>query len=282
MAIEMQCISVVVPKSAILASYPGGLARYEADCPNRTFLQDNHLTRVGFMDPGDVGVFVKQLEQRGLRFLDSKDTAIDIVVIDMIGGPTVPCDWIEFATGQGGAKCWLRGTSPGKISRSHWEAEKFTLFYGGPFSQWHPSLFTVNGIQFSHAEQFMMYSKATLFGDRKCAALILAAATPREQKALGKKAKGFDDDVWKLFREGVVFTGSYAKFSQNPELRSALLATRGTTLVEASPTDLIWGIGLAEDDPAAKDRPSWRGLNLLGEALNRVREILIWEHERGA
>jgi ribA/ribD-fused uncharacterized protein len=155
--------------------------------------------------------------------------------------------------------------------------ETFTFFWRGPFSQWHPSRFVVGGITFTHAEQFMMYAKAMVFGDRDSAERVLQAKTPREQKALGREVQGFDEAVWVLFREGVVFQGSYAKYRQNPELRAALLATQGTTLVEASPTDRIWGIGLAEDDARARDRTQWLGLNLLGEALTRVREVLLWE-----
>jgi ribA/ribD-fused uncharacterized protein len=158
--------------------------------------------------------------------------------------------------------------------------ERFTFFWRGPFSQWHPSRFVVGDITFTHAEQFMMYAKAMLFGDRETAERILKARTPREQKALGRQVIGFDESVWILFREGVVFDGSYAKYSQNVELGEALLATRGTTLVEASPTDRVWGIGLAEDDPRARDRAQWRGLNLLGEALTRTREVLLWEQSR--
>jgi ribA/ribD-fused uncharacterized protein len=157
---------------------------------------------------------------------------------------------------------------------------KFTFFYKGHFSQFYASPFTVGECRFSHAEQFMMYSKAVLFGDIGTAKQILQAATPDEQKALGRKTAGFNDEIWKLFREGIVFTGNYAKFSQNPELRAGLLATRGTTLVEAAPRDLIWGIGLAADDPRASDRSKWRGSNLLGEILCRVREVLIWEEMR--
>jgi ribA/ribD-fused uncharacterized protein len=83
-----------------------------------------------------------------------------------------------------------------------------------------------------------------------------------------------------MFREGIVFAGNYARFSQNPEQRELLFSTRGTTLVEASPHDRIWGIGLTADDPRVQDRSQWLGLNLLGEALTRVREALLWDHAR--
>lgn len=89
--------------------------------------------------------------------------------------------------------------------------------------------------------------------------------------------RGFDESVWVLFREGVVYDANFARFSQNPQQRELLFATRGTTLVEASPHDLVWGIGLAADDPRALDRKQWRGLNLLGQSLTRVREALLYE-----
>ena len=94
----------------------------------------------------------------------------------------------------------------------------------------------------------------------------------REHQAIGRTVQGFEEAIWRLFREGIVYAANYARFAQNPEQRELLLATRGTTLVEASPHDSVWGIGLAADDPRAADRSQWRGLNLLGQALTRVRE----------
>lgn len=155
--------------------------------------------------------------------------------------------------------------------------EKFTLFWDGPFSQWYPSNFTVNHLKFNCAEQFMMYGKALLFHDLETAEEILQATSPKDQKALGRKIRNFDQDIWVLFREGIVYTGSYAKFTQNPALQEILLATKGTTLVEASPYDKIWGIGLAETDPQALNRATWKGLNLLGETLTRVREMISYQ-----
>jgi len=158
--------------------------------------------------------------------------------------------------------------------------EAFTFFWKSRLSQWQRSPFVVGGVTFTHAEQYMMYAKALLFGDRDAASRILAAETPREQQAIGRAVCGFDEAVWVLFREGVVFAGNYARFSQNPDERALLFATRGTTLVEASPHDRVWGIGLAADDPRALDRSQWLGLNLLGESLARVRECLLWEQAR--
>lgn len=152
------------------------------------------------------------------------------------------------------------------------DTERFTFFWRGPFSQWHASPFTRKGLRFVTAEQFMMHEKARLFGDEETAGQILRSDSPRQQKALGRKVRGFDETVWRANREQIVFAGNQAKFEQNPELRALLLATRGTTLVEASPYDRIWGIGLAEDDPRALHRATWLGLNLLGEILTRLRD----------
>jgi ribA/ribD-fused uncharacterized protein len=151
---------------------------------------------------------------------------------------------------------------------------EFTFFFteASPFSQWHRCTFVVDGKTFGCAEQYMMHGKALLFGDGEIAAQILAAAHPRDHKALGRKVRGFDDAMWKRERERIVRDGNRAKFTQNAELRAQLVATRGTLLVEASPRDRIWGIGLAATDPRAKDPTKWRGQNLLGKLLTALRD----------
>jgi ribA/ribD-fused uncharacterized protein len=121
----------------------------------------------------------------------------------------------------------------------------------------------------------MMYGKAILFADAEIAAEILEAASPRQHKALGRKVRNFNDATWKARREQIVAAGSRAKFTQNAELRQALLDTAGTELVEASPFDRIWGIGLAASDPRAENPAQWRGQNLLGKILTRLRDELL-------
>jgi ribA/ribD-fused uncharacterized protein len=153
----------------------------------------------------------------------------------------------------------------------------FTFFYtqASPFSQWYPCTFVVDGQTFRCAEQFMMHGKAMLFGDTEIAAQIVATTHPREHKALGRKVRGFNDGQWRGARAQIVKTGNRAKFTQNAELLTALYATRGTTLVEASPRDRIWGIGLAATDPRARDPAQWRGENLLGKILTELRDELL-------
>ncbi|MFL5513165.1 MAG: NADAR family protein [Gemmatimonadales bacterium] len=121
--------------------------------------------------------------------------------------------------------------------------------------------------------------KALLFDDRQTAERIMQAGHPRTQKVLGRQVRGFLKEHWDAVAREVVYRGNWAKFTQDPELHAALLATAGTTLVEASPSDTIWGIGLGEDDPRARDRASWLGTNWLGEVLTRVRDDLLRNQE---
>lgn len=153
-------------------------------------------------------------------------------------------------------------------------SEKFTLFYRGTFSQWHPSKFMINDFAYNCAEQYMMAEKARLFGDTNTLQKILVARHPADQKKLGRRVVGFDEDRWNAVAREIVYRGNEAKFTQNEGMWLALLATQGTTLVEASPTDRIWGIGLADHDPRALDRAQWQGTNWLGEVLTQLREAL--------
>jgi ribA/ribD-fused uncharacterized protein len=159
--------------------------------------------------------------------------------------------------------------------------ERFTFFRSGPFSQWHPSPFMLEGVLYNTAEQYMMAEKARLFGDEAIHARILAAEHPRDQKALGRRVSGFDLERWNASSKAIVFRGNRAKFTTHRDLLTELLATAGTTLVEASPLDAIWGIGLAADNPDAGDRTKWRGTNWLGEVLTDLREVLLAEQESG-
>ena len=152
----------------------------------------------------------------------------------------------------------------------------YTFFFteASPFSQWYRCAFTIGGRAFGCAEQYMMFAKAELFGDAETGRAILAADHPKQHKALGRKVTPFDAAVWQRECERIVMTGNRAKFTQNAELRAVLLATAGTTLVEASPFDTIWGIGLAASDPRALDPAQWRGQNLLGKILTALRDEL--------
>lgn len=139
-------------------------------------------------------------------------------------------------------------------------------------SQWYAASFTVNGIHYPTAEHWMMAAKARLFGDEEMLAEILEADSPKTAKALGRKVRDFDNDIWKGNARRLVTEGNVAKFSQNADLREYLMSTGTAVLVEASPRDCIWGIGLGAANERAQDPRTWRGQNLLGFALMDVRE----------
>ena len=141
-------------------------------------------------------------------------------------------------------------------------------------SQWYPAELVVGGMRFPSAEHLMMYRKALLFGDEATARRIMESRHPGEAKALGRTVRGFDEAVWERERFDIVIAASVAKFSQNAALRTFLLNTKQRVLVEASPRDAIWGIGLSEANPASRHPEQWRGLNLLGFALMRARREL--------
>lgn len=152
---------------------------------------------------------------------------------------------------------------------------EFTFFWAGEFSNWYKREFIVKGITFNCGEQFMMYSKAMLFEDQESARLIMATPDPRKQKALGRAVKNYDDAVWRARSPSIMSAGLLHKFTQHTDLTELLLSTQGTRLVEASPYDTIWGVGLHETDPLILEEKNWKGTNLLGKTLDRVRARVI-------
>lgn len=142
------------------------------------------------------------------------------------------------------------------------------------FSQWFPAPFVADGITYPTAEHYMMAGKARVFKDGQVLADILQASDPDAVKRLGRKVKNYDEQTWIENRFQIVVDGNFAKFSQHPDMAAFLLRTGNSVIVEASPVDRIWGIGMAKDDPACQDPRQWQGLNLLGFALMEVRHRL--------
>jgi ribA/ribD-fused uncharacterized protein len=142
------------------------------------------------------------------------------------------------------------------------------------FSQWWPAIFEVDGMVYHTAEQYMMAEKARLFRDEETRSKILLEEAPDLVKKLGRKVNHFDETIWLQHRFEIVVCANEAKFGQNEAIRNYLLGTGDKILVEASPVDTIWGIGLAEKDVRAGNPEQWRGQNLLGFALMKVRSKL--------
>ena len=155
-------------------------------------------------------------------------------------------------------------------------SDDVVLFWQLPsvFSQWAPSPFTVDLVEYNCAEQFMMASKAHMFADDSTLSAILATDDPREHKRLGRQVRHFDHDSWLHKRENIALRGNMTNASQNEDLRLTLLHTGQRRLAEASPYDNLWGIGLKASDYHEFSPRTWRGSNPLGQTLEYVRETL--------
>ncbi|WP_085833689.1 NADAR family protein [Clostridium merdae] len=144
----------------------------------------------------------------------------------------------------------------------------------GYLSNWFLSDFEKDGVHFSSMEQYMMYQKAIIFEDSEIASQILATSNVGKIKSLGRSVRNYEDVVWSGVRQIIVYEGLIEKFVQNNELKGLLLATKQHILAECAVQDRIWGIGLSMTDEKRFDRNAWRGQNLLGFSLMKVRERL--------
>jgi ribA/ribD-fused uncharacterized protein len=156
----------------------------------------------------------------------------------------------------------------GHTNKTEVEVGKFV------FSQWFPSTFVVDNVEYKTAEHWMMAHKARLFSDGSSFERIIKSQKPAEVKEIGRQIKNFDQITWENHRYTIVREGNIHKFSQNPSLKNFLLSTGDRVIVEASPVDNVWGIGLVESSPLVSNPYTWKGLNLLGFALMEVRDVL--------
>ncbi len=141
-------------------------------------------------------------------------------------------------------------------------------------SQWFPTPFKIDGVEYLTAEHYMMAAKARLFNHSEMLQNVLACLTPKEAKAFGRKVRNFEGDVCKNHCTQILIAANHAKFTKNPALAEWLVASAPKVLVEASLWDRIWGIGMAQSNPKALDPSQWKGQNLLGFALMQVRDQL--------
>ena len=162
--------------------------------------------------------------------------------------------------------------------------DKHVLFWGEWPSNWYPAEFDVEmmikgekkKLHFFNTEQYFMFVKAIVFADHETADKIIKTKDPKKAKALGREVKGYDDKVWNEMRYKVMVDANKAKYSQNDDLKKLILNPEiaDKNMVESSPLDLCWGTGFAETHPDADDETKWKGKNLLGKALDEVRNWL--------
>jgi ribA/ribD-fused uncharacterized protein len=246
---------------------------------------------------GDKSSKIKIVSENKQTFHKPVRSNLSASVVGELGVPSVPTRGVgnlgtlklvsrcengaeKRGQGQGQSSPLLPVSSTGQ-NKSISGKDNFVFFFGyqSPFSQHHPVNINVDGTIYNCAEQYYMYQKARLFKDDRIAKKIMRETSPIEQKKLGKKVEGFDQDKWLRVAVGLVEKCNMAKFSQNQSLKQILLDTYPKILVEASPRDCTWGIGMAATDKRATDMKLWKGDNLLGFALTRVRERLLGVEE---
>jgi len=162
---------------------------------------------------------------------------------------------------------------------------KFVFFWGHQplkngnigkscFSQWYEQSFEQEGIVYPTAEHWMMAEKARLFNDNEVLTKIIESPSAPEVKKFGRQIKSFEKSTWDEHKFEIVKKGNLLKFEQNKDLKTFLLNTNDRIIVEASPYDNIWGIGMSVNDENVNNPSNWKGENLLGYALMEVRDIL--------
>ena len=157
------------------------------------------------------------------------------------------------------------------------ETKTHIYFWGTWFSQWAKGVFEVDGVKYNCAEQYMMAEKARTFGDQDALVRIMEAKDPDAQKFIGRRVKNYEDQIWKEKRYQVVKKANLAKFSQIPAAKKFMKKSGNKIIVEGSPYDKIWGVGLHYKDDKILNEKNWRGENLLGKVLMEVRAELLGE-----
>jgi ribA/ribD-fused uncharacterized protein len=245
---------------------------------------DKHINDTPFgkqiIDCITYGKFSKLISkhiQRGINIGDDKHTIL-------IEAPDYPIK--SFEPGYFNSERIEFGLSGGDFCtyQSNLLVESYYYFWETKhcFSQWHKCRFEIDNKIFTSTEQYMMYRKAILFGDAESAEKILNTNNVREQKQIGRLVNDFDKEIWEINAPTIVYNGNKEKFKQNKEFLNLLLSTKGLTIVEASPDDNIWGIGLTKDLEEAKSIFTWKGTNLLGIVLTELREEFLGnEFEKG-
>ncbi len=152
----------------------------------------------------------------------------------------------------------------------------FTFFWesGSPFSNWYPNSFDHLGVRYNCSEQYMMQQKALLFKDYDVAEMIMQQTSPHKQKFLGRQVRGFVYEEWMAVCNGIMVPALVSKFMQDTYSLNVMLDTGDSIIVEASPYDKVWGIGMKMDDPRAIDPSKWEGENRLGTILMEARDVI--------
>lgn len=149
-------------------------------------------------------------------------------------------------------------------------------FYTNYMSNWYICKFAdpITNVIFDNTEQAFMWYKANFFKDIETQLKLEKQMHPKDAKQLGREVKNYNEIGWECVRYGYMVYVNYLKYTQNDDLKQKLVSTENKILVEASKTDMVWGVGLAADDPRILDDKNWTGRNLLGKSIMDVRNII--------
>jgi len=163
------------------------------------------------------------------------------------------------------------------IPKEDWVITQTHLFFWNSlYSQWYLCDFVdENWQKYSSAEKYMMIKKAELFENFDIAEQMRQIDSPKQLKQLWRLIKNFDEKIWGKYRFEIVKKWNYFKFSQNSDLLKYLKMHKNLILVEWSPCDIIWWVGIHYKDEKIKDKKNWKWLNLLGKAIMEVRKELL-------
>jgi len=142
-----------------------------------------------------------------------------------------------------------------------------------PFSNSHSSPYHLENMKFDNVDQGMAWSKAMLFGDTETATKIAKEHSLPEIRALEASLCNYSQSVWEEERGSLLYKHCKAKFTQHIRLYRELLGTYPDILVNADVHDDVMGIGISERE--ASDGVAWKGDNLLGSTLTKIRDDLM-------
>ena len=161
------------------------------------------------------------------------------------------------------------------ISKSYRETINQISFFRKycPLSNHSPAPFTINKKDYNSSEQMFLSEKCITFGQTAAAQNIMCMDDPGKMVQEAKVCRGYNEK-WDMEQEDIMLTAILGKFTQNEEHEKFLLSTGDKILVEGSPYDSTWGVGLAFNDPAIDNSQNWKGDNLLGKALMTARRLI--------
>ena len=149
-------------------------------------------------------------------------------------------------------------------------------FFGefNPLSNFHPAVFTCNGVKYQHTEQFIQARKAEFCNDEESFHMIMATSSASKCKELGRSVKNCNTKDWNNMAKELCFLGVLCKFQQNPGLGAFLKSTGNKVLLECC-YDTIWGNSLPLSDPDCIITGKYQKQGIQGEMLQEVRDILV-------